>query len=221
MESKNAAGYDFNGPMLDVEPFWDFLKGNHPSLYDAYRIQGATNIELKKKHKGEVMAIYEDALENGRYPAVLMPFVGDRLELDMKRGITPVVFTTAPTSIVLDQARNTGIDHLIGKDQVITLSEVLRYGHLPDNTPKEDKSVFVSLARFLTTKGYGRMETYVDDGEQRIIAALEANQQLASENRIGRLFLYDTKGARMTSQPASRMDSTGRYMTVSNLMDIS
>src|SRR3989344_1250185 len=105
-----AKVYDYNGPIMDIEGFWDFLKKNDMDLYHNYKVIGDQDQEVKIRFKPRVFEIYEDALNRGLFPAVMTPNVVQRLEADLNGGFYPLIFTSIPYETVSRQTKEMGID---------------------------------------------------------------------------------------------------------------
>lgn len=200
--------YDFNGPIMDIEPFWDFLRQSNPGLYEAYRIKGAKDIELKRKHKPDVMAIYMDAEANGRYPAVPIPGAYERLSLDLAMSAIPHIFTSTPRVTVARQLQETGFGELVLPEQIVSLDELVAEGGLAKDVTKEDSQVYGALMQMMHARGFDHLNTYVDDNLARVKAALAANQQYNDPaQRIQRLFHFDRNANVLQSEEGYRVTS--------------
>ena len=197
--------YDYNGPIVDIEPFWDFLREQHPDLYHQYRIVGAEDKEVKEATKPIVVELYEKAINEGLFPAKLMPYVEDRLESDFEEGYYPFIFTSVPRDTVCKQLKETGINGFFGSEQIVTLDDVIAQGGLSPTTTKEDPLAFGELIKRLSE--YFNLTTYVDDSAKRVLAAHEANQSFPETKRIGRLYVFDPKGKTEANPAYSVVDS--------------
>ena len=182
--------YDYNGPIMDIDPFWDFLKDKYPELYHNYKVIGDKDQSIKLKHRPQVLGLYDEALNKGLFPAVLIPNAAGRLEKDVSSGYTPFIFTTVPLETVVRQAEEMGITQYFPGSNIITVAQLAKDQKLAPNLQKEDPAMYIALMRYLRGRDVDSFETYVDDAEKRVMAAHKANE-MSAENRIQRLYLFN------------------------------
>ncbi len=202
--------YDWNGVLITVDGFWRYLQEHHSDVYDAYKVRGDRDPEVKRAVRPRLLEIYEAATLEGLYPVELIPHVHERLASDREQGLLRTIFTSAPRVTIERQLGELGVS----VDQVVVLADIQREFGL-SAAIKEDPAVFEALARYLPKRGMGTPVSYVDDAVNRIKAAVQANSRLrdTGNQELGRLYLFDSKAA--TSPIASQ-----EYTTINNLLHI-
>ncbi|MBI2129101.1 HAD hydrolase-like protein [Candidatus Woesearchaeota archaeon] len=182
--------YDYNGPIMDIAPFFDFLKAKDPKLYFDYCILGKKDRSKKDQYRPAVVELYEEAIQKGLFPAKLIPGIEERLNKDLAEGYKPLIFTTVPHDTMASQTKETGISKIFPNDSIITLTDIIKYGGLKEGIGKENPEVYQQLIKYLS--GFESLETYVDDSEQRLSAAHEANISFKDTGKgIKRLYLFN------------------------------
>ena len=178
MESKLKV-YDYNGVLVSVDGFKEFLRENHPQIYDIWVVQGAVDPEVKRAAKGRVNELFETANREGSYPISLMPHVKGRLQLDNDQGYQVAVFTTCTRELVEEKTRELGIrpciHHIISLDELISIYNI-------EGAIKEDPRTFAFLMEHLSRTG-ADLRSYADDSEIRIQAMMQAKKVRSSEGK--------------------------------------
>ena len=151
-------------------------------------------VELGQKDEvntTEVRRIYEEATNLSLYPLELMDGAKERLIQDYSSGFTRTIFTSIPRHTLNSQLFDLGIQDLV--DEVVVLEDIAARFNLPANI-KENPQVFTALLELVRVE-LGRPLTYVDDGIQRVEAAVIGNQQFIQQGRLGleRIYHFDRK----------------------------
>ncbi|MCK4589441.1 MAG: hypothetical protein KAT77_03295 [Nanoarchaeota archaeon] len=189
---KKTKVYDWNGVLITVDGFKDWLRETDPELFNDYFVKGEENKELKRKVRPQLLALYEDATNQGLYPVDLLPNVNERLEQDEREGYVRTIFTSSPRKIINFKLQDLS---LTGKvDEVIVLDDIITEFGL-QGAMKEDPVIFKSLIDFILKHNIGQPATYTEDSQKRLESALEANRILSWEGRKGfeRIYLFDPK----------------------------
>lgn len=205
---KQAKIYDYAGVLVDISGWYSFFKQAHPDLYQRYVIEGETNMKLKRQIRPEVLKLYEQAVEEGKFPMPTFPDVPDRMSADKRDGYHSVIFTSSPKAPLEAQLKDNGLTSLVS--QVIILDDVREFCNQPD-LMKEDPAVFQYLTQLLLTDGL-QPETYIDDALKRIQSAVQANTHMIEQGMhgISRLYHLDRK----TTNPIARQEG---YTTINCL----
>lgn len=182
--------YDWNGTLATKDGFLDYLKADHPEVYQEYWIQGKTDKAAKERAKPRVVELFEYASENDLYAVELFPHVRERLEQDRAEGLVRTVFTSVSVEALTKQAVRLGIRDAL--DEIVSLNEVMRRFGLA-SAIKEDSSIYRNLAELLKEKGFDKLVSYVDDGLPRIQAVVQANELLQQPGRLpfGQVYHFD------------------------------
>lgn len=179
--------YDWNGTLVTKDGFLDYLKADHPEVYQEYWIKGKTDKAAKERAKPRVVELFEYASDNDLYAVELFPHVRERLEQDRAEGLVRTVFTSVSKEALTKQASRLGMRDAL--DEIVSLNEVMQHFRLA-SAIKEDPSVYVYLAQFLGEKGFDQLKSYVDDGLPRVQAAVKANEQLRQEGKTPFQLIY-------------------------------
>src|SRR3989338_8699205 len=86
--------YDWNGTLVTKDGFLDYLRNDHPGVYQEYWIAGKTDKAARERAKPRVVELFEYASENDLYTVELFPHVRERLEHDRTEGLVRAVFTS-------------------------------------------------------------------------------------------------------------------------------
>ncbi len=181
--------YDWNGTLADQRGWLEWFRENHPTLSKAYYESGA---EGRAASKDEATAIYRQAEEEGLYRLHAMPGAVERLRADSEEGYIRAIFTAAKEDQMRERMKETGledhVDELVFTDDVVT-----RFGL--EGISKEDPLMMVSAVIYMTEQGLAVPETYVDDDQIRLQAAVKANPLLEEQgmHKVGKFYLFDPK----------------------------
>jgi phosphoglycolate phosphatase-like HAD superfamily hydrolase len=201
--------YDFNGVLVSVDKFREYLKQSNPDLYHTYYIEAEKDIELKRKFKNIIRDAYDYATDNGLYEMSLIPGAVERLRKDHELGYSTGTFTTMRLPSLVQMLDRLGINGEL--NHIVPLEEIaLKYKM--GIAVKESPDVYVAVARHMHEKGCS-IETYVDDSETRVKAVLAANPIIAGLGiqPVQRLYHFSLKNAE-AQMPG--------YMAINELMKV-
>ena len=204
--------YDWNGTLVTKDGFLDYLRTDHPEVYQEYWIAGRTDRSAKERAKPRVIELFEHASEHDLYAVELFPHVRERLQQDRDEGLVRTVFTSVSREALIKQAARLGIRDVL--DEIVSLNEVMQRFGLA-SAIKEDPAVYQRLAELLQEKGFGKLVSYVDDGLPRIQAAAQANEVLRQQGKLSfeRVYHFDPKA------PASPVPGEG-YTVINDLLHL-
>tara|TARA_Y100000310_G_C20695819_1_gene825624 strand:- start:2785 stop:3450 length:666 start_codon:yes stop_codon:yes gene_type:complete len=171
--SKTLKLYDWNGVGIDIDEFWRLLEEKESELFHNYRVLGKTDVALKQEYKPAVMAKMREWEGSGElvYPAI--PGFQDRIDADLNEGYRIGIFTSMDMDDLERQANGAGLS--LKEFIILNLSEAIKEGNLPEKISKESPEVFAQTRLSFQSRDIRRIVTYVDDAEERIMAAASAN----------------------------------------------
>jgi FMN phosphatase YigB (HAD superfamily) len=211
--AKTARVYDWMGVLLDMKEMQKYMLENYGELFKAYEEAKKTKAPNVNEIRERIVPLYNDAVDNARFPVFLFEDSKYRLEQDLKKGYVTVIFTGSPKDRLQSQLKDLGLTGLV--NETVVLDEIrAQYPELMNFT-KEDPKVFETLIKHLDVNiRIKDLDFYIDDTLARTESAAIANKNMQGQGYkgFGQIYHLDRKAG-----AASQSDG---YRIVQSLMDL-